>query len=268
MASTDAAGRRPADGSLIEHPHAQSGSRIRLEWGPVGAEFLGPTSTVSVVVDVLSFTTTLSVAADRGVAVHPHPWADDGAERLAVSLGATLARGRRDTGPGQVSLSPRSVREAEHLERLVLPSPNGASISASLAGGDSSVIGACLRNRRATAAFVARRLFADSTSSVVLGPAGERWPDGSLRPAVEDLWGAGGVVAALEDLGLTSVSEEASAAAAAYRLVEARLGEALAACSSGRELADGGYAVDVAIAGELDESGSVPRLVDGAFVAQ
>lgn len=60
------------------------------------------------------------------------------------------------------------------------------------------------------------------------------------RPAVEDLWGAGGGVAALEDLGLTSVSEEASAAAAAYRLVEARLGEALAACSSGRELADGG----------------------------
>ena len=167
-----------------------------------------------------------------------------------------------------MSLSPRSVREAEHLERLVLPSPNGASISASLVGAERAVIGACLRNRRAAAAFVAGRLLADPTASVGLVPAGERWPDGSLRPAVEDLWGAGGVVAALEDLGLTSVSEEASAAAAAYRLVEARLGEALASCASGRELADGEYAVDVAIAAELDESGSVPRLVDGAFVAQ
>ena len=222
MASTDAAVRRPADGSDIDHPHAQSGSRIRLEWGPIGAERLAP------------------------IAGSP----------------STPTRGL---------MTERSVSPSRWVRRwraVVVPSPNGASISASLAGGDSSVVGACLRNRRAAAAFVARRLCADSTSSVVLVPAGERWPDGSLRPAVEDLWGAGGGVAALEDLGLTSVSEEASAAAAAYRLVEARLGEALAACSSGRELADGGYAVDVAIAGELDESGSVPRLVDGAFVAQ
>lgn len=204
MASIAGAAGRPADGSLIDHPHAQSGSRIRLEWGPVGAELLAPISTISVVIDVLSFTTTSSVAADRGVAVHPHPWADDGAERLAVSS-CPHRTARRSVPPLRVPARPSSAPACATAER---------------------------------------------------------------RPAVEDLWGAGGGVAALEDLGLTSVSEEASAAAAAYRLVEARLGEALAACSSGRELADGGYAVDVAIAGELDESGSVPRLVDGAFVAQ
>lgn len=144
-----------------------------------------------------------------------------------------------------MSLSPRSVREAEHLERLVLPSPNGASISASLVGAERAVIGACLRNRRAAAALVARRLLTDPTASVLLVSC---WRALARR--------------------LAPVSEEASAAAAAYRLVEARLGEALVSCSSGRELADGGYAVDAANAAELDESGSVPRLGDGAFVAQ
>jgi 2-phosphosulfolactate phosphatase len=52
-------------------------------------------------------------------------------------------------------------------------------------------------------------------------------------------------------------------APAAYRLVEGRLGPALAAWASGQELIGRGYASDVAIAAELDASRSVPRLVDG-----
>lgn len=250
----------------MTHPHAQSGSRIRLEWGPVGAELLGPVATVSVVVDVLSFTTTLSVATDRGVIVHPFAWADDGAGRFAASLGATLAVGRRGAEPGHVSLSPETVRAATGLERLVLPSPNGSSISAVLAAAGAAVIGACLRNRRAVAGHLAALLSRDDVASVAIVPAGERWPDGSLRPAVEDLWGAGGVIAALEDGGVTSVSEEARAAGTAYRLIEGRVAEALAACSSGQELIQAGYAADVTIAAELDSSASVPRLVDRAFV--
>ena len=88
------------------------------------------------------------------------------------------------------------------------------------------------------------------------------------------------IVAALLDLGVEElgvevlgvkeavVSEEARAAAAAYRIVEGRLGSALLACSSGRELAALGYAGDVAIAAELDTSAVVPVLgPDGAFRA-
>jgi len=251
----------------VTQPHAQSGSRIRLEWGPVGAALLGPAATASVVVDVLSFTTTLSVAADRGVTVHPSAWADDGAERLAASVGATLAVARRAAGPGRVSLSPGTVRAAADLDRLVLPSPNGSSISATLAAVGCAVLGASLRNRLAVAVHLHDVLSRDESASVALIPAGERWPDGSLRPAVEDLWGAGGVIAALEDRGHTSGSEEARAAATAYRLIEERVGAALAACSSGQELIDAGYAGDVTIAAELDSSRSVPRLVGGAFVS-
>lgn len=271
----------------MSSPWDQHDSRLRLEWGVVGAREIGPGATC-VVVDVLSFTTTLSVAVDHGVTVHPHPWRGDSARVLAAELGATLAVGRSsagaaggrgaggragsDTGDagvtGEVSLSPGTVRAARDLRSLVLPSPNGSTIAHLLAGLGSPVVGACLRNRSAVAARLAAQLAADPAFVVALVPAGERWRDGSLRPAVEDLWGAGAVAAALVDLGVeeAAVSEEVRAAAAAYRLVERRLHAALVACASGRELVDLGYADDVAIAAELDESVVVPLLgPDGAF---
>lgn len=47
----------------------QSGAGIRVEWGQVGARALGPHSAALLAVDVLLFTTTVSVAVDVGTAV-------------------------------------------------------------------------------------------------------------------------------------------------------------------------------------------------------
>lgn len=235
--------------------------RVHLEWGPTGAEALAPTCDVAVVVDVLTFSTTVSVAADLGVRVVPYRWADASAGYEAKARTATLAVARQDAAAGDVSLSPASFRSAVGVRRVVLPSPNGSTICARLAEVAVEVVVASLRNRRAVADYVAAR-----GGRVLVVPAGERWPDDSLRPAIEDLWGAGGVVAALADLERTEASDEAQAAAAAYRLVEGRLGEALATCASGQELIGRGYASDVAIAAELDASRAVPRLVDGELV--
>lgn len=242
--------------------HRQAGSALRLEWGPTGARAVAAGCDVAVVVDVLSFTTTVTVAADRGVTVWPHPWgAGDAARALAARHDATLAVGRSAAGPGRVSLSPRSVRAAPWLRRLVLPSPNGSAICAGLAGTVPAVVAASLRNRAA----VARRLRDGGGARVALVCAGERWPDGSLRPAVEDLWGAGAVVTALVAAGWRDVSPEARAAAAAFAAAAPRLGAELRACASGRELVDAGHSGDVDVADELDASASVPVLRDGAF---
>lgn len=94
-----------------------------------------------------------------------------------------LAVGRRVAGPGEVSLSPGSVRDATGVERLVLPSPNGSSVAFGLAEAGVRVVGASLRNRRAVARWV------PEGAQVAVVAASERWPDGSLRPAIEDLWG-------------------------------------------------------------------------------
>ncbi|GAB3872666.1 2-phosphosulfolactate phosphatase [Terrabacter terrigena] len=263
--------------------HSQDQHVVRLDWGPTAAGALtayavaAGSPVCAVVVDVLSFTTCVSVAVDAGTTVHPYPWKDDSATTFAAERGATLAVPRsRSRAGGGVSLSSSSIRAAGPLRDLVLPSPNGSTIAARLAGAGAQVVAASLRNRSAVAAWLVDWL--DSTvgaataPAVVVVPAGERWPDASLRPAVEDLWGAGSVVAALAGLlehraGPLLLSPEAEAAGTAWLTVEHRVDEALEACASGRELVEQGWPDDVAVAGELDTSQVVPVLADGAFTA-
>jgi 2-phosphosulfolactate phosphatase len=247
--------------------HAQAGHRVRLEWGPTGGAAIAAGADVAVVVDVLSFTTTLTVAVERGITVYPYRWKDDRAAEYAASLGAVLAVGRfeqRDSGCQAVSLSPAAMaagQGVEAVERIVLPSPNGSTICAALAGSGVQVVGACLRNRAAVAAWLAPRVAAGATVAVV--PAGERWPDGSLRPAAEDLWGAGAV---LDALAQGDLSPEAALARDAFRAVAGRLAESMSGCAGGQELAAVGFADDVLVAAGLDVSGVVPLLgPDGGF---
>jgi 2-phosphosulfolactate phosphatase len=245
---------------------------VLLEWGPTGAAALAPDVDVAVVVDVLSFSTTVSVAADRGIDVVPHAWADDSAGRVARERSAELAVARSDAAPGRVTLSPASFRAAAaDLRRVVLPSPNGSTVCAVLADAGVRVVVASLRNATAVARALGEIAGAGHASAVLLVPAGERWPDGSLRPAVEDLWGAGAVADALTGLaGLDhgTLGDEAEGAAAAYRLVRHRIGDALARCASGRELVAQGHASDVTIAAEVDTTTAVPWLVDGVLTSR
>ncbi len=94
--------------------------------------------------------------------------------------------------------------------------------------------------------------------------AGERWDDGSLRPAVEDLWGAGAVVDAL---GRADLSPEAELARGAFLAVRDRLPAALRECASGRELAEAGFGDEAPYAADLDVTEVVPVLRGDAFRA-
>nr|WP_174257680.1 2-phosphosulfolactate phosphatase [Phytoactinopolyspora alkaliphila] len=241
-----------------------------MEWGLAGASAVSVNATYTVVVDVLSFTTTLSVATDAGIDVYPYRWRNASALDHARKHGATLAVGRleaRDSeNAAEVSLSPQAVRAASGLRRIVLPSPNGSTISVELAEAGARVLGACLRNHSAVADWLSARFRDSPGSAVAVIAAGERWPDGSLRPAVEDLWGAGSVITVLRERGVTDFSPEAEAAAAAFGAVRPHLADALMTCSSGRELCEAGFSGDVAVAAEVDTSESVPVLVDGRFV--
>ncbi|MFL9678697.1 hypothetical protein [Streptomyces sp. KL110A] len=67
---------------------------VAFGWGPVEARALAPAAACVVVVDVLSFTTTVGVAVEGGTAVHPYPWRDATAAAYARERAAVLAVGR------------------------------------------------------------------------------------------------------------------------------------------------------------------------------
>jgi 2-phosphosulfolactate phosphatase len=233
---------------------------VRFEWGPVGAQQVTPSVAALVVVDVLSFTTSVDVAVTRGTAVFPFRWRDERAAAFARSLGAELAVGRSAAAPATPwSLSPRALRDAPFTRRLVLPSPNGSSIAAAAAG--LPVVAGSLRNARAVGRWLRISGYGTPERPVLVVASGEKWPDGSLRPALEDLLGAGAVIAALDS---ESLSPEAFACAAAYTDV-GDVAAAVRACASGQELITSGYAADVEIAVATDASETVPLLRDGAF---
>jgi 2-phosphosulfolactate phosphatase len=244
----------------------QASHGVRFDWGATGGRAIADGADVAVVVDVFSFSTSLSVAADLGIVVLPYPWEAADAPTYAAQNRAVLAVGRTAAGPGQVSISPASVRDADPIERLVLPSPNGSAISVDLASIATTVVGASLRNAAAVADWIAREHDAESASIAVVA-AGERWPDGSLRPAIEDLWGAGAVLAALEDHDWPGLSPEAAMAADAYRLIAGREESHLMVCASGHELVEAGYAEDVVVAAEVGAGTTVPLLSDRGFIA-
>ncbi len=209
------------------------------------------------VVDVLSFTTSVSVAVERGTVVYPAAWRDSRAADLAAAEEAALAVGRREvTAEHPWSLSPAALLRAPAPERLVLPSPNGSAIAAAASG---AVVAACLRNAPAVARWLVASGYGTEATPVAVVPAGERWPDGTLRPALEDALGAGAVVAALADLGCVSSSPEAAALRALHSGT-ADVAAAVRACGSGDELRRHGFGDDVEIAVQMGVSDVVPVL--------
>jgi 2-phosphosulfolactate phosphatase len=250
--------------------HAQAAYDVRFDWGVDGLEACGAGAAAIVIVDVLRFTTAVSVAVARGAEVLPYVWGvGDAAAAHARRHDAELAGRRED---GDWSLSPADLLGVPAGTRLVLPSPNGSTLAfaaADLADG-VVVLAGCLRNASAVAGVAAA-----VAGPVAVIAAGERWHGdlGAMRPAVEDLVGAGAVLAGVADRRRSagpgsddpSVSPEAAAAIAAFASIGDDVEGWLASTGSGRELVDRGWADDVAVAAALDADTVAPVLHGSRF---
>jgi 2-phosphosulfolactate phosphatase len=229
---------------------AQAEFQIRCEWGEQGIRQLAPISEAVVIVDVLSFSTCVDIATSQGATVFPYRWKDESALDYARSVQAELASLERRTDCP--SLAPSSLLTLLPQSRLVLASPNGASLS--LLTGNTITITGCLRNCEAVARFLR------TYKTIAVIPAGERWPDQSLRPAIEDWIGAGAILSYLQG----QLSPEAEAAIAAFENYQ-RSSRRLHQCSSGKELIAKGFAADVELAAQLNVSDGVPLLTNAAY---
>ncbi len=164
----------------------QSEFELRCEWGFQGVSQLSPISDAVIIVDVLSFSTSVEIATNNGAMIFPYQWRDESALDYAKQVNAKLASRKRNPTHGY-SLAPSSLLNICAGTRLVLPSPNGSSLT--LRTGSTPTIAGCLRNSKAVAQFAQ-----DYGTRIAVIPAGERWENGSLRPALEDLIGAGAIL--------------------------------------------------------------------------
>jgi 2-phosphosulfolactate phosphatase len=149
---------------------AQSGAGVRFEWGPAGADRLVKEAACLVVVDVLSFTMSVSVAVERGIRVLPFWWPHRPAaapEQAGIERAAAVNARQSGAQPGAQpgvhrtavtpaspwSLCPYHLRAAPFVARLVLPSLNGAAICAEVPPG-VRLVAACLRSVTAVGSWL------------------------------------------------------------------------------------------------------------------
>jgi 2-phosphosulfolactate phosphatase len=236
----------------------QSEFDLRCEWGAQGIAQLASISDVVVIVDVLSFSTCVEIATNNGAIIFPYAYRDESVIDYAKSVQAELASHRQRWTTTGYSLSPKSVAQITPGTRLVLPSPNGSFLT--LHTGTTPTLAGCLRNCQAVAQFAHKY-----GNKIAVIPGGERWKeDGSLRPAFEDLIGAGAILSYLYG----SLSPEAEVAVATFQAFRQDLLGYLKKCSSGKELIAAGFKPDVELAAAYNISDCVPVFTDNAYVKQ
>lgn len=263
------------DISSVSNPMAEFDpwppAQVHVEWGIPAAAMAAERGDIVVIVDVLSFSTTVSIAIERGAAVMAMSLDDiaasGGRDQVAAEHQAHVAAKKRDDPDAKFTLSPASLGGVEPGDRLILTSWNGAAATAAARPAPAVLIG-CLRNASAVADQAAQLLSAELARRITVIASAEHWSsvgggDG-IRSSLEDWLGAGAIASALSAHGAT-LSVEAAAAGATFNAFP-NLSEALRSCISGRELITKGFGHDVELAAKVDVTDTAPlRRADSFF---
>jgi Phosphosulfolactate phosphohydrolase and related enzymes len=255
--------------ALAADTPTQSKYEVRFDWGSEGLSSIAQGAGVIVVVDSISFTTTVGLAVEHGLEVVPFDGNGEAAD-AASRADAVLAgpRGASGLTLSPSSITPENVAAIAPKTRLLVSSLNGSRLSAAAAAFGVPVVAASLRNRTAVAQWILQHQVAGgSRLRVAIIAAGETRAEGSIRFAVEDLLVAGSVIDALAAVGIDYAAPEAAVACAAYLGLKRATGHLLTASVTGQQLIEAEARVDVELAGRLDVSEVVPVLGESGFHA-
>ncbi|ODT43150.1 MAG: phosphosulfolactate phosphohydrolase [Microbacterium sp. 71-36] len=186
-------------------------------------------------------------------------WGEAGLARLAAAHVVVVVQ--------TLGLTARVLAAAENGETEPAETEAADRLALAAERAGAHVVVAGIRNAAAVAAHVldVQRSRGERTSIAVIaaGDVDEAGP----RYAVEDLLGAGAVVAALGDLGIDHASPDAAVAGEGFRALRGAVRHLLTASGTGRLRADAGERDLVLAAAERDAASVVPVLRDGVYAA-
>jgi 2-phosphosulfolactate phosphatase len=243
----------------------QSPYTCRVEWGRRGAREAANRGDIVIIVDVLSFSSTVVTALNYDAVIYPYPPNLDGKD-YAQKVNAEYILGRAEAAKaGKPTLSPVSFNEEHTNKKYVLTSLNGAFCTWIASKVPALLIGSLLN--ASSVAAVANQLRIQKNASITVIPCGEMWSDGkeeedTLRPAIEDYIGAGAILSYLKG----EKSPEAEVCMGAFYHAEPKLDELIWDCGSGRELREKGFGADVKHCSQLNTYQTVPVLRNNHFV--
>jgi 2-phosphosulfolactate phosphatase len=244
---------------------SQSPYVCRVEWGRRGAREAAERGDIIIIVDVLSFSSTVVSALHFGAVIYPYPPYADG-KGYAEKLNAEYILGRAEAAKaGKPTLSPVSFNEEHSNKRYVLSSLNGAFCTWIASEVPALLIGSLLNASSVASAATQLRLLSNANITVI--PCGEQWGSGreeedTLRPAIEDYLGAGAILSYLDG----EKSPEAEVCIGAFLQVKPKVEELIWNCGSGRELRERGFEADVKHCSHLNIYQTVPILKVNHFV--
>jgi 2-phosphosulfolactate phosphatase len=243
---------------LNPHIFSQSPYRCKLDFGQWGTAQALERNDIVVIVDTLSFSTTVVTAVSHGGLIYPCSITENSV-MLAQRLGAEVAV-RRNEVPhkGRFSLSPLTYLEMTAGTKIVIPSPNGGTCSSFAQTAPCLFIGSFV-NAKAIANAISQILKATDLCVTIIC-CGERESAlsdyGETRMAIEDYLGAGAIFSYLE----YEKSPEAYVCEGAFLHVHKQLETILLDCGTGRKLCELGFAADIQHASQLNLYNSVPRM--------
>jgi 2-phosphosulfolactate phosphatase len=243
----------------------QSPYTCRVEWGRRGAREAANRGDIVIVIDVLSFSSTVVSALNYGALIYPFPPNLNGKD-YALKINAEYILGRAEAAKvGKPTLSPVSFNEEHTNKKYVLTSLNGAFCTWIASKVPALLIGSLLNASSVAAA--ANQLSLHNNANITVIPCGELWSNGveeedSLRPAIEDYLGAGAILSYLEG----EKSPEAEVCSGAFLYSKTNLERLIWDCGSGRELRERGFEADVKHCSQLNAYQTVPVLRNNHFV--
>lgn len=216
----------------------QSGYAIRFGWGEYGARHLGADAGTVILVDLFGVSTCVDVACSRGAVL----FSVDDPQAASSDV-----------------LSPWVLQACQPGAELVMAAAEAHAIATTLAPRSAQLLAGCLRNASAVAQAALRR-----GGPITVVTATEPWPDGGLRPGLQDLICAGAILSKLPAAGR---SPQARLAIMAWQLIGNYRARCLGMTPQGAALLRRRRHHDLMIALREDVSDTVPVWRDGAFRA-